>query len=538
MKIQWITLSLCCLFALSGCSVSGAPDSIVPSQTVVNLDAVRMEPIDKQQHTYTVTEFDVGSGTYESPAGRKMPYHIGGIIGVPDGEGPFPLVLITHGSHSNEDESLRFDTGYRYLVETLAGQGLIAVSMDLSKAYIWKYGDNDDREKSQYLAMEHLNSLEKANKGESQSYPVNLAGKVDMTKIALIGHSRGGETIFDIAEDMQEKGMPPTALLGVAPTYLFSDRTWPDAKVALVIPEYDGDVISLDGIALYDVLKNKTQGEQLAVYLMSANHNFFNSNIERDDSWMQASSRDVSDQMTRERQEAFLAAFASDFLYSSLQSGAAYIPPDSGQPDTMYGEKVSVLYNNARSHTLLTADGGSGYTAENLKVEAKTDAWFFRLDELLVDTITYGDEAQQTRRLLKIDWENAPATLALTPSATDFSGYQTLTFDVLPDPADEKNAGLSHQFFSVRLTDAQGNSSLAKISAPLQALAVAPGELDFTELSEDETITFWSIRTPLSSLLFPLLVFEDVDLSEIQTVELVFQDTPKGSILLESVRLQ
>lgn len=538
MKIKWIILFLCFLFALSGCSVSGASDSKASSQTVANLDAVRMERIDKQHYTYTVMEFDVGSGTYESPAGRKMPYYIGGIIGVPDGEGPFPLVLITHGSHSNEDESLRFDTGYRYLVEALARQGLIAVSMDLSKAYIWKYGDNDDREKSQYLALEHLSSLERANKGESQSYPVNLAGKLDMTKIALIGHSRGGETIFDIAEDMQEKGMPVTALLCVAPTYLFDDRAWPDAKVALVIPEYDGDVISLDGIALYDVLKDKTQGEQLAVYLKAANHNYFNSNIERNDTWMQASSRDISDQMTRERQEAFLTAFASDFLYCSLQSGAAYMPLDSGQPDILYGEKASVLYHNAQSQTLLAADGASSYTAENLKVEAKTDAWFFRLDELLVDTITYGRDAQQTRRLLQIGWESVPAALATVPSTTDWTGYQTLTLDVLADPADEKNAGLSHQFFSVRLSDAQGNSAMAKISAPLQALAVAPGSLDVTELSEDEKIYFWSIRTPLSSLLFPLSIFEGVNLSEIQTVELVFGDAPKGSILLESVRIQ
>lgn len=68
-----------------------------------------------------------------------MPYRLKGLIGVPDGSGPFPLVIIFHGSHSNDDESLRFGTGYDYLVEALAGQGIVTASLDISKAYIWKY---------------------------------------------------------------------------------------------------------------------------------------------------------------------------------------------------------------------------------------------------------------------------------------------------------------------------------------------------------------------------------------------------------------
>lgn len=544
MKIKAISIMLCVLLLMGGCSTdkedsdsssSGSENSL--AQTVSELENVKIESIEKQQYSYTVEEFNVGSGLYRSPAGVEMPYHINGIIGVPEGSGPFPLVLITHGSHSNDNEILRFDTGYRYLVEALAKQGIVAVSMDMSKAYTWKYGDNDDREKSQYLALEHLNSLIQAQEGEQNAYPADLAGKIDLDKIGLIGHSRGGETIFDIAEDIKDKGMPVGALLCIAPTYQFSDRIWSEGKVALIIPEYDGDVTGLDGFALYDVLGEKTKGEHLAVYLKKGNHNYFNANIQRNDAGMVASDRDISDQLTREQQETFLQAFASDYFYRTLQEDMPVLSLDKAQPDLMYGEETAVLYRNSKSRLLFSAGDGSAYMMENLTAETKIDAWFFKQDELLVDTITYGKEGQQTRKLLKTDWTKTPAAIQFKPSIRDWKGYDVLTLDLVVDAADEKNWELEYQRFMVRLTDTEGNSSSVKLPDNLQALLRAPGEIDSTPLI-DEIIYFWSIKTPLSSLILPLSSFDGVNLSEIELIELVFEDTPTGSFLIESLRIQ
>lgn len=561
MAIKRMSLVLClfffisvCSIVMSGCRTGNRGSDIVdenipatstpaiPRQIVVNLEREQMISIEKQQYAYSVKEFDVGKGTYISPAGKEMPYNIKGIIGIPEGDGPFPLVLITHGSHSNDNENLRFDTGYSYLVEELAKQGLVAVSMDMSKAYTWKYGDNDDREKSQYLATEHLNSLMQANKGEQGGYPTdfNLVGKIDFNRIALVGHSRGGETIFDIAEDMKNKGTPVEALLCIAPTYLFDDRDWPEAKVALLVPEYDGDVISLDGIALYDVLGEKTKGEHLAVFLKGANHNYFNSNIERDDARMLASRRDISDQLTRKQQETFLRTFASDYLYKTLQKDAPFLSLDKAQPDTMYGERVSILYRNARSEMLFSAGAGTEYATENLTAEIKTDAWYFKKDELLVDTITYGEEELQSRQLLKLDWADAPGVLkfgSFEPSLIDLRGYASLTLDLVVNAADEKNMQLEYQRFAVRLTDASSNTATVNLPDNLQALKRGQGELDFTPLYE-ENIYFWSLPTPLTSIILPLSSFEGVNLAEVKSVELLFEDTSSGSLLIEAVRIQ
>ena len=48
-------------------------------------------------------------------------------VWVPDGPGPFPLVLIVHGNHQMAEFS---DPGYRYLGELFASRGFILASVD------------------------------------------------------------------------------------------------------------------------------------------------------------------------------------------------------------------------------------------------------------------------------------------------------------------------------------------------------------------------------------------------------------------------
>ena len=50
-----------------------------------------------------------------------------GRVWFPEGDGPFPLVLMVHGNHNMEDFS---DPGYAYLGELFASRGIIAVSVD------------------------------------------------------------------------------------------------------------------------------------------------------------------------------------------------------------------------------------------------------------------------------------------------------------------------------------------------------------------------------------------------------------------------
>ena len=110
----------------------------------------------------------------------------------PGGKGPFPLVLIVHGNHLDRDYS---DPGYEYLGDLMASRGFIFASVDenfLNSTWsnIW---DNLDEENDcrAWLLLKHLELWKEWNSDQKNPF----YGKIDLDRISLIGHSRGGEAV-------------------------------------------------------------------------------------------------------------------------------------------------------------------------------------------------------------------------------------------------------------------------------------------------------------------------------------------------------
>jgi len=118
---------------------------------------------------------------------KKLP--INGRVWYPNGDGPFPLVLVVHGNHNMKDFS---DPGYGYLGQLLASRGFILVSVDENFINGNLRGENDGRG---WLLLEHLRRWRTWN--DSSGSP--FYHKVDMGNIALMGHSRGGEAVALVA---------------------------------------------------------------------------------------------------------------------------------------------------------------------------------------------------------------------------------------------------------------------------------------------------------------------------------------------------
>ncbi|MHC5064215.1 MAG: hypothetical protein ACYTG5_09595 [Planctomycetota bacterium] len=118
---------------------------------------------------------------------KKFPRN--GRVWMPQGEGPFPLVLVVHGNHNMAEFS---DPGYEYLGQHLGSHGYITVSVDenfLNGSFLG--GVPKENDARGWMLLKHLELFREWNGGEGNPF----SGKVDMQRIGLIGHSRGGEAV-------------------------------------------------------------------------------------------------------------------------------------------------------------------------------------------------------------------------------------------------------------------------------------------------------------------------------------------------------
>lgn len=554
MKNIIIAFGLAASLLCSGCSgikPSGDDDSAAaPTESELSetakeykttLDNFTLSQKDNSSYESEVLEYDLGGMEYTAESGKTMPFQLRGVIGVPKGEGSFPLILITHGSHSNIDESLRFDTGFTYLVEALAKNGYIAVSMDMGSAYIWKYGDNDDKEKSIHIAQKQMESLKAANDGTQAGFPIDLTGQIDFSNVGLIGHSRGGDTIFDIALDQQSLGVGVDALLAVAPVMPVDIETkeWPDVPVSILVPEYDGDVVALDGFAIDTLLGEKNDTIHAVTLLRRANHNNFNMNLKENDAKLSRTAEELKDQISAESQQEFLAQYAVDFFRASILGDNKDTLYEAGTqaPNQMYGLDVMNRVSSGRDMQLFAADEMKNLSADKCKLSNTVDSWFFEKDEVQIDTMTFGNEAHQSKKLVNIQWENQGGHVSLTPMTIDFSGYQALSVTMAADAASDLNNASKSQCFTVVLKDTKGNTSSVTLPENQNSLSNTPGFLDSTPL-EDKELQFWSHPTPITDVTIPLSEFKDVDKKCIDSVNIYFDKTDSGSVYIENIVLE
>lgn len=203
----------------------------------------------------------------------------------PEGDGPFPLVLVVHGNHSMEDYS---DPGYQWLGELLASRGFILASIDENFLNGGIRGENDARG---WMLLKHLEVFRALN--DSAGKP--LYHKIDMTRIALMGHSRGGEAVAvagafnrlpyypDDANQKFNFNFDIKGLVAIAPVdgqYTPTDRPTPlsDYNYLVIHGSHDGDVSTFQGLMQYNRIRySKPSGMfKSAVFMYRANHGQWN----------------------------------------------------------------------------------------------------------------------------------------------------------------------------------------------------------------------------------------------------------------------
>jgi trimeric autotransporter adhesin len=284
---------------------------------------------------YAVTEAEYDFGDRAVPLAA-----IGGIRGemtgkmyLTDAPGARPTVILLHGRHTScangtanplrwpcgaTQANVRSYLGYEGTGRALASRGYNVLSIAANAV-----NSNDNQLALDYgaqargqLILDTLGMLQKATAGQPVSFDdvpqsgsapattrtlddalllattradqpaapagvtaASLQGRFDLTRVGIMGHSRGGEGVVSAATLNQALEHPYgiVSVLPLAPVD-FGRMTLPDVPTGVFLPYCDGDVANQQGQHFIDDSRHAFGDDVLrsAVWIMGANHNFFN----------------------------------------------------------------------------------------------------------------------------------------------------------------------------------------------------------------------------------------------------------------------
>jgi hypothetical protein len=212
-----------------------------------------------------------------------------------DAPGPWPLVLFLHGRHGTcydpagalvsgnwpcapNELPVPSHEGYRYVAETLASRGYATVSISANAVNSQDFASDDGGAAARSALVRHHLGLLAQWAGGGDPLGGILEGAIDMDRVVLVGHSRGGEGVERAAVDTR-RGAPYRlrGLVDIGPT-TFGRQTGLGLPKAVILPYCDGDVSDLQGQQLVDGTRDLGEDRALrsAVLVMGTNHNFYN----------------------------------------------------------------------------------------------------------------------------------------------------------------------------------------------------------------------------------------------------------------------
>jgi dienelactone hydrolase len=466
----------------------------------------------------------------------------------PDGPGPFPLALIVHGNHNMADFS---DPGYAYLGELLASRGIILASIDENFLNSGLFHDPPKQQAVRgWMLLEHLKLWKEWNQAEGNPFH----GKVDMTRIALMGHSRGGEAAATAAafnrmkyapEDANIKfayGFSIKAVVAIAPADgqykpAGQPRWIEDVSYLTLQGAHDMDVSSFDGSRQWDHVRYTQPGPwfKAEIYAYRANHGQFNTNWGRDDAgkplgWL----LNLKPLMPGDEQRRISKTYISAFLETTLKDRREYVPlfedwrvARRWLPDTLYFNRYQdasyvplASFDEDADLTTTSAPGGH-IEGENLSIWNE-------------DKIPWrqGDRGYNG---VFLGWNRAKDAPAATYTITLPAGAaanwhlgQTSTLELSVAPMDEdvalpgkkkdekekkkeKEEDKSQKKerespdFTIELVSSDGATASAPVSRfiaippPFKEKFTKLGVLDDEGYNQDWEAVFQSVRAPLSS---------------------------------------
>lgn len=499
---------------------------------------------------------------------------VNGRVWYPDGAGPFPLVLIVHGNHAMWDYS---DPGYAYLGELLASRGFITVSVDEnffnSSTFSPMRAENDGRA---WMLLQHLSVWREWNGTPGNPFH----GRVDLSNLALIGHSRGGEAAaiagafnrlprypddatveFDFDFDIR-------AIVAIAPSdmqYEPAGRPTPLSDVNYLVFQgaHDADVAFFAGARQYHRVRFTDDAYRFKASLWAyrANHGQFNTGWgDADFPWPLSVLLNRSPLLPPEDQRRIAEVYISGLLEATLHGDRSYVPlfrdaraAASWLPTDTYiarfrDSSFRLVADYEEDVDVSTASlEGASIRGEHLSRWREEDLPFRRQQD--------GDPTKENTVVI-LGWqsEEPPASYsvalpeelsarwALGPrSLLVFSLAQADEDPVDPDPEDEDGDEEDEERppvdLTVELVAADGTSSRLPLSR--FGSLVPPSKSRFLKLPNETDLYGDPWEPPLATFELPLRTFAEetpgFDPAALRTIRFVFDRSPSGVLILDEI---
>ena len=499
--------------------------------------------------------------------------------------GPYPVVVFMHGRHAtcyrnttatlrwpclNNEQPIPSFAGYDYIAQVLASHGYIVVSVSANGINAKDNNVTDlGMQARAELIQHHLGRLNTFNTVGAAPFGTKFIGKIDLTRVGTMGHSRGGEGVVKHFVHNAGLGSPYgiKAVLPLAPVD-FNRPVVNNAALEVILPYCDGDVSDNQGVHFYDDARYNVAGDTGAkhtVQVMGANHNFYNTvwtpgmfPAGTADDWGYVSGGTAdghcgtgagNKRLTSAQQRGTGLAYLSAFMRAYVGGETQFLPILTGEAPPPASAQTTNLHVSYHAPAAARRDVNQLLTATNLSTNTLGGAT--TQTGLTPHDLCGGNSPQPQHCLpgtqstarqphtvpsarattlrglsqLRTGWGAFGSTYTndLPVGSRDVSAFAALQFRVSVNFADTRNAANTPQNFTVVLTDGTGAQSSVRVGDVSGALFYPPGTV-----GPVPKVVLNTVRLPLSS-------FAGVNLSDIRSVRFNFDQTGQGALLISDL---
>jgi hypothetical protein len=581
-------------------------------------------------YSYVEDDYDFGDQAIPMAAIGGIRGEMTGRIYLPTTGGARPTVIIQHGRHTscttgtanpnrwpcgaNQVEVPSFK-GYESLAQNLAthGYAVLSISANAINANDAQLTLDNGAQARGQLVLDTLSMLKKATAGQAVSYhdaardldvdldtalgvdttivdkgsaptsgtnpgePItaaSLAGRFDLSNVGLMGHSRGGEGVVSAVNLNQALAAPfgIKSVLPLAPVD-FGRETVADTDMMVMLPYCDGDVSNQQGQHFTDDSRYAFDDNSLrsAVWVMGANHNFFNSvwtpgkyGYSTSDDWGASSTDAVCGpaasgnlRLTADQEYNVGVAVMSAWFRLTLGGEDEFLPMFDGSADPVLdsvpsadlwtqatapaGDRADIETFTARNpdirvigaaQAVTCASAGFRTTPQSLAACATANSLRSTSAMPHWTPASFGPNAPASP-MMKLTWTAVTGTSAASirvpvpATARDASGYDMLSFKTAPDESVTTGTDLT-----ITVVDGAG----ATWSSPVSALnAGAVKRLPTSTSTTLNKIVLQQVSVPVSSLA------ASIDVSNIREVRFAgatgADTTAAGGVYLSDLAL-